>query len=184
MKIFISGGCKNGKSYYALKLAAQLGEPRYYIATMIPSDNEDDDRIARHRAERDGFGFETIELTKNIDSLPAHCDLNGAYLLDSVTALLANEMFAGGDYLPRAHEKIIADLMSLVQKTQNIVIVSDYIYSDAFLYDSYTENYRKGLGLTDRAAASACDAVVEVSFGSYIIHKQGKGFARIHEKVI
>ena len=42
MKIFISGGCKNGKSYFAQSLAKAtcrgVGGPLYYIATMIPCD--------------------------------------------------------------------------------------------------------------------------------------------------
>ena len=45
MNIFISGGCKNGKSMYAQKLAKEMADARgralYYIATMIPTDEED-----------------------------------------------------------------------------------------------------------------------------------------------
>ena len=73
MNVFISGGCKNGKSYYAQKLASDLareqGKPLYYIATMIPRDEEDRARIRRHLAERDGWGFETLEQPTNISSL-------------------------------------------------------------------------------------------------------------------
>ena len=42
MNVFISGGCKNGKSFYAQRLARrqadETGSPLYYIATMIPHD--------------------------------------------------------------------------------------------------------------------------------------------------
>ena len=45
MNVFISGGCKNGKSYYAQRdakrQAGAAGRPLYYIATMIPHDEED-----------------------------------------------------------------------------------------------------------------------------------------------
>ena len=62
MRIFISGGCKNGKSYYAQHLAkAQQTNFLYYIATMQPVDSEDDERIIRHKQERDDWGFTTIE---------------------------------------------------------------------------------------------------------------------------
>ncbi len=63
MKIFISGGVKNEKSYQAQRLARMLahGRPLYYVATMEPHDEEDDARIARHRQERDGWGFTTLE---------------------------------------------------------------------------------------------------------------------------
>ncbi len=40
MNIFISGGCKNGKSFYTQRAAKEMAEekdlPLYYIATMIP----------------------------------------------------------------------------------------------------------------------------------------------------
>ena len=46
MNILISGGCKNGKSYYAQKLALSMAQekslPLYYLATMIPVDDEED----------------------------------------------------------------------------------------------------------------------------------------------
>jgi len=182
MRIFISGGCKNGKSHYALKLAAMIGRPAYYIATMIPADGEDDDRIKRHVSEREGFGFETVEIYRDIHELPESCDLNGSFLLDSVTALLANEMFPG-DYIEDAYKKTAGDLIKLINKTPNIVIVSDYIYSDAFVYDAMTENYRYGLGFADRACASVCDVVLEVAFANVTVQKNTKGFKELYEKV-
>ena len=63
MIVFITGGAKNGKSSYAQELAVRLaaGGKHYYIATMIPVDEEDRERIRRHTADRDGMGFETVE---------------------------------------------------------------------------------------------------------------------------
>ena len=187
MKIFISGGCKNGKSYCAVKLASLLARPArplYYIATMIPADGEDDERVARHRAERAGLGFTTIEKYRDIDKIPSEYDLSGVFLLDSVTALLANEMFYNGEFFENAHEKTGRELARLIAKASDIVVVSDYIYSDAFIYDPATENYRRGLGFCDKAAAGACDAVIEVAFGGITIHKDTKGFFDIHGKII
>ena len=105
MIALVSGGCKNGKSYYAQHLAKELaGEGRlYYIATMIPHDEEDLARIRRHIGEREGWGFETIEQGKNIRELIAggtagagearQIDLSGTFLFDSVTAVMENEMY-------------------------------------------------------------------------------------------
>ena len=63
MIVFVSGGAKNGKSGFAQDLAVKLagGGKRYYVATMIPVDEEDHQRIRRHVADRAGLGFETIE---------------------------------------------------------------------------------------------------------------------------
>ncbi|MCL2478276.1 MAG: bifunctional adenosylcobinamide kinase/adenosylcobinamide-phosphate guanylyltransferase [Treponema sp.] len=172
MKIFISGGCKNGKSYLAQKLAkAARAGPLYYIATMLPADAEDDQRIARHRREREGWGFNTIEQQRDIEQILRKCDTSGSFLLDSLTALLANEMFLPDGINAYAAEKICAGLREITAAIKNIVIVSDYIYSDAFPYDPLTENYRRSLAQTDRAAAQYCDTVLEAAYGNVIVHK-------------
>lgn len=174
MNIFISGGCKNGKSYYAQHLAkrqaAANNSPLYYVATMKPADEEDDARILRHREERDGWGFITLEQSLDIGSLRA--DFTGSFLLDSVTALLSNEMFREDGAVDRtAYLRIAEELEQLADKSGNIVFVSDYIYSDAVKYEELTELYRKGLAWIDRTLAKKCDAVIEVSYGNILLLK-------------
>ncbi len=168
MNIFISGGCKNGKSYYAQHLAKKQAldnAPLYYIATMEPADEEDQARILRHQQERDGWGFTTLEKSSAIGDL--HADFSGSFLLDSVTALLSNEMFRKDGTVDRtAHLRIAEELEQLADQSGNIVFVSDYIYSDAMKYEELTELYRKGLAWIDRALARKCDAVIEVSYGN------------------
>lgn len=173
MNVFISGGCKNGKSFYAQRLARkqadESGRPLYYIATMIPHDSEDRARIRRHLAERDGWGFTTLECGKNLLSLldDPQVDPSGAFLLDSVTALLSNEMFdERGDFDPDAAKRVREDLTEFAAKTGSTVFVSDYIYSDACAYSETVEAYRRGLAAADRALAAACDRVIEINGGN------------------
>ena len=188
MKIFISGGCKNGKSYYAQHLAKSrqdTGDKLYYIATMRPVDREDDERIKRHVKDRGGWGFETIEQPEDINKILEKCDISGSFLLDSLTALLANEMFPAasadndGDINFNAADKIAAELTEVLNIVENIVIVSDYVYSDAALYDGLTEGYRKSLAKIDCVAAELCDIVLECAYGNIIYHK-GQGVMKNH----
>lgn len=233
MNVFISGGCKNGKSMYAQNIARDMSQrqnvPLYYIATMIPADDEDRARIRRHLSERDGWGFETIEQGRHIcDALKAAASADGsrncpkaadapvqkaadapaqdaaaaqtqeaadasvngtadvqgkgdaavkvnpegAFLLDSVTALLSNEMFLpDGTVDFGAGERVAEELVRFAQQTGNTVFVSDYIYSDGQVFDSYTESYRKALAFIDRRLAEVCDSVIEVSFGHIYEYK-------------
>ncbi|MBQ4322234.1 MAG: bifunctional adenosylcobinamide kinase/adenosylcobinamide-phosphate guanylyltransferase [Oscillospiraceae bacterium] len=176
MTIFISGGAKNGKSTLAQELAVQLakGSSLYYVATMIPADEEDRDRIRRHIADRDGMGFETLECGRDILSCLENADREGTFLLDSATALLLNELFPDptscgmDDAAPR---RCAEGLCEFARRVKNAVIVSDYIYSDAALYDEVTETYRRGLAYVDRCLAKVCDTVAEVSCGNVILHK-------------
>jgi len=175
LKVFISGGCKSGKSLYAQRLSQKMqkpGAPLYYLATMIPTDNEDDERIARHQKEREGCGFETVEVGCDITAAVKQCDKQGIFLLDSVTALLANEMFGpDGRVMPDAFIKVAAQLTEVLNSINDIVIVSDYIYSDAIVYDDLTEAYRRGLAYIDKQAARLCDVVLEFCGGNSIAHK-------------
>lgn len=183
MNIFISGGCKNGKSYHAQELARNMARernlPLYYLATMIPHDEEDEARICRHLSEREGWGFDTIEQgehicealrTKTVSS--ENVDSNGVFLLDSVTALLSNEMFREDGTIDfDAPKRLAEELTNFAQETGNTVFVSDYIYSDSFAFDDFTEPYRQGLALLDRTLAKLCDQVVEVTYGFKYLYK-------------
>ena len=175
MKVFFSGGCKNGKSTLAERTIKTLsaGGPLYYIATMIPHDEEDRERIRRHVSSRAGLGFITLEQGVDVCDCLRSADPNGSFLLDSVTALLSNEMWPKGGYVPNAGEKTANDLRELVQRVNNIVFVSDFIYADAGRYDSYTEVYRRALALCDRTLAEICDTVVEVFSTNPVIYKGG-----------
>ena len=175
MKVFISGGSKSGKSRYAEQLAVKMRKPDtplYYLATMIPVDDEDKKRITRHRKERKEHGFETVESGRDIITAREKCNNRGTFLLDSLTALLANEMFKlDGSVEPEAYKKVALQITEVLSKINDIVIVSDFIYSDAFLYDDTTEAYRRGLAYIDKKVADISDAVIEVCAGNCIIHK-------------
>lgn len=173
MTIFISGGCKNGKSTLAERCAAALaGEgPLYYIATMIPHDEEDRARIRRHVAARAGAGFETIEQGTDLPAVLEKADASGSFLLDSVTALLSNEMFPGPDFDPEAGRRVAEDLAAFAKGVKNAVFVSDFLYADAGRYDEYTECYRRGLALCDKTLAACCDTAVEVFSGNWLVYK-------------
>ena len=54
MIVLVSGGVKNGKSTYAEELCLRLanGNKHYYLATMLPYDDEDRKRVKKHQENR------------------------------------------------------------------------------------------------------------------------------------
>ncbi len=180
MNTFVSGGCKNGKSMFAqhkaLELSRQKQVPLYYVATMIPADGEDDARIKRHRKERAGWGFETIEQGLDICKLLKRngVDSNGVFLLDSVTALLSNEMFANGKIDFDAGPRTVTDLCKFAKNTGNTIFVSDFLYGEMAMYDEVTETYRRYLAQIDKKLAEICENVVEYSYGMPFFYKEKK----------
>ena len=176
MIVFICGGSKSGKSSLAQNISKALSKDKtlYYIATMIPADSEDKEKIRLHIEDRDGMGFETVECGKNISSIIDITDTSGTYMLDSITALLTNEMY--GDFVntgvdAQAAERCIKDIKQLSDAVESIVIVGDYIFSDAESYDESTELFRKSLADIGNNIATYADIVVEMNFGNPIIHK-------------
>ena len=64
MLLLVVGGAKSGKSMLAQCLCRALageGGRMVYLATLDPCDGEARQRIARHRRDRDGWGFKTRE---------------------------------------------------------------------------------------------------------------------------
>ena len=174
MKIWITGGAGSGKSSLAQELASAMsaGGPHYYVATMVPRDDEDRRRISRHIEDRAGMGFRTIECPCRFAER-IKPDLDGTYLLDSVTAMLANAMFGERefDYDPDAIQKVAADLRLFSERVKHFIVVSDSIFSDAALYDEMTDGYRRGLAYIERQMAAQCDTVIECAAGGAIVHK-------------
>jgi len=176
MTYFISGGAKNGKSTLAqdLTVALSKGGKHYYVATMISTGTEDDDRIRRHIADRAGLGFETVECFRNIMDCLQTADKDGVFLVDSVTALIQNSLFPIEKHYEmdmEAAHRCADELVEFAHTVRHAVFVSDYIYSDAEAFSESTEAYRKCLADIDRRLAKVCDTVIEVSAGQFIIHK-------------
>ena len=167
MLAVITGGCKNGKSSLAQEMAVTfaLGGPRYYIATMIPTDDEDRARIVKHVADRDGLGFETIECGRCItDALKVSGGL-GSYLLDSVTALLANEMFPGPEIDLKAGPRVMEELCLFAEKAEHAVFVFDGLFSDAMAFDETTETYRHWLAMLQGELVKRSEIAIEMTAG-------------------
>lgn len=190
MNILISGGAKNGKSDIAERIVRRMMErlhkPLYYVATMMPADEEDRERIRVHRMNREGAGFQTLEAGNRILrvlDLPK-TDPGGIFLVDSTTALMANEMFpaAGPGFDPGAAERVPEELASFAARTGNTVFVSDQIYEDArppeagatsrdLPLPDLTEVYRSALGKADCRLAAECETVLEVTAGRVKVWK-------------
>ena len=176
MILLISGGAKSGKTALAQRLIRTLAgsAPHYYVATTVPCDDEDRRRVARHIADRAGMGFVTLECGRDICACLKGADPRGAFLLDSTTALLMNEMFpseAGFAMDVRAPERCARQLTEFVRSVAHAVVVSDSIYADPICYDPQTEAYRRGLALIDRQLAAVSHVVVEAAAGNFILHK-------------
>lgn len=174
MIILLVGGSKSGKSMSAQRYSKILENKEgslFYLATMKPSDIEDKIRIERHLIDREGLGFTTIEKDKDLKDIVYKLNNKDTVLLDSITSLVTNEMFSGDKFFPNVSDKIFKDIKLIREKVENLIIVTDYLFSDGIIYDNYTETFRKEIGRLNINLAEFSDVVIECSFNNEIIHK-------------
>lgn len=181
MIVLVVGGAKSGKSDYAEKLAQMLHEDGnlYYIATMNPYDEEDQQRITLHQQKREGRAFQTLEAKRKLQKITKIINAHDTVLLDSLTSWMTNEMFVKTEFYPQVKDQMLEVLQTINAK--HLVIVSDYLFSDAIQYDEYTNAFRRELGYLNCEIAKLADVVIECVYGNRIVHK---GKEALHEKFI
>lgn len=199
----VYGGSASGKSSYAESFAMSLqGEGRLlYIATMYPYkwntteiDPETMQRIERHRAMRADKGFDTVECYRHVEHIVAK--RQDVLLLECMSNLLANEMYLepdsddGGlaetmsevekagvgmsETLSPVSKKIVQVLVNLSTRVQDVVIVTNDVFSDggSLTYDESTREYVKNLAEINCALARVAETVTEVVCGIPVIVKK------------
>ena len=186
----VYGGSASGKSSYAESFAMSLqGDGRLlYIATMYPYkwntteiDPETMQRIERHRAMRADKGFDTVECYRHVEHIVAK--RQDVLLLECMSNLLANEMYlepdsnAGSDMaetMSPVSNKIVQALIDLSTRVQDVVIVTNDVFSDggSLTYDESTREYVKNLAEINCALAREAATVTEVVCGIPVIVKK------------
>ncbi len=147
----ITGGSASGKSSYAEKIAVELqkgyGESMIYLATMhVDSTSETRGRILRHREMRREKEFETVEKESRLEELSfSGCVI----LLEDLSNLLANEMYRE----KRSVSDILEGLLHLGREN-DLVIVTNEIFSDGRTYDAFTEEFIQNLAELNQRIAS------------------------------
>lgn len=168
MLVFVTGGSGSGKSAFAEGRIVQSGlARRIYIAAMKPQGADAAARIARHRAQRAGKGFETRERFLDLAGLdvPQGC----AVLLEDLTNLFANEWFDAGR--EGAAARALDGLARLEGAAALTVVVGNDLFSDGMEYDGETQAYLTALAALNRETAARADAVYEVVCGIPIRRK-------------
>lgn len=176
MMTLIIGGSGSGKSAYAEDYIISLSEEKkkYYIATMQVYDAECEKKIERHRMLRNGKGFSTIEQPVDIGKAIGKMEAGERIaLLECISNLTANEMFAGG--VPETEEivaeKIVKGIETLSKELTHLVIVSNNVFEDGKVYDKTTMAYIRAMGRVNEKLAEMADEVVEVVVGIPLVVK-------------
>ena len=111
---FVIGGCRSGKSSFALDEANKTAEKhKYFIATSVPLDPEMHSRVEKHRNER-GKDWQTIEEPVLIhEKINEYSGKAGVILIDCLTLWLSNLL---------THSYDSAGILELLEKFEKALL--------------------------------------------------------------
>ena len=172
MLTLITGGSGSGKSEFAEDLSVSYKSNNLiYIATMFLYDNESLKKVERHKRMRDHKKFKTIECFKNLNALSI--SNNSTVLIDCMSNLVANEMYLEGGAKDKIVQEVIRGIESINNQAENLVIVTNEVFSDGIVYDDDTMRYIRNLGEINKEIGKKADNVVEVVYSIPVFHKGG-----------
>lgn len=170
LMILVTGGSGSGKSAFAEQLVVSAGvQNRIYIATMEVFDEESKKRVKRHRDMRADKNFQTVECPRNLRKI--QLDGKPVVLLECLSNLTANEMFAPEEKDGSAFDRIWQGILNIKKQAETFIIVTNEIFSDYPVYEDEMKEYLETLGKLNQAIACEADQVYEVVYGIPIRHK-------------
>ncbi|MDO4793264.1 MAG: bifunctional adenosylcobinamide kinase/adenosylcobinamide-phosphate guanylyltransferase [Filifactor alocis] len=170
--VLVTGGARSGKSLYAEELCRKNVGSVAYIATAEIRDSEMQDRVRKHRAQRPS-DWTTYECWREISPvLPSIVSKDKTILLDCLTMLVSNLMFAQPyiDYetaemeaVNRREEDIgreVDSILSIVRGSDStLVVVTNELGMGIVPQNRLSRLYRDIIGRMNQRIGSRADEV-------------------------
>jgi adenosylcobinamide kinase / adenosylcobinamide-phosphate guanylyltransferase len=161
----VMGGCKSGKSSYALELAngiaADESRPgrKIFLATSVPTDSEMEERVEAHKKER-GENWQTFEEPVAIaQAIKENSIKADVILVDCLTLWISNLLYKDYD-----KANIFKEVQKLVESVDSaecpVVLVSNEVGAGIVPENKLARVFRDIAGLTNQEIAKAVKNVV------------------------
>lgn len=171
---FVIGGCRSGKSAFALDQANSIaGNNKYFIATSVPLDMEMELRVEKHQKER-GKDWQTIEEPVLIhEKINEYSGRAGVILIDCLTLWLSNLL---------GHSYDAAGILDLLEKFENallncqcpVFLVSNEVGLGIVPENKLAREFRDLAGMIHQRMAKLADRVVMTIAGIDVEIKPGQ----------
>lgn len=174
MRVLVVGGSGSGKSAFAEDLVCSLSPTRTYLATMESASPEAQSRIERHRRQRRGRGFTTIECPRSLAMQACAAEPGGVALLEDLGNLAANALFADDGSMadPSATlDRLEREVMALAEHYEHVVVVGNEVGGEGKSPYPATMTWIRLLGELCCRLAARFDLVVEVTVGIPLVVK-------------
>jgi len=163
--VLVLGGCRSGKSRFALELAGRLGKRKLFVATAEPFDDEMRERIAKHREAR-GPEWQTVEAPVALaEALRERAGQADVALVDCLTVWLGN-LFCPEHQPPRWQTDAVPSLLAeLGRRRAHVVVVSNEVGLGIVPENALARRFRDEQGRLNQQVAAIADCVVFVAAG-------------------
>lgn len=163
--VLVLGGARSGKSALAEGLVLAAGGGPVYVATAEAWDDEMRDRIAQHRADREGRGWRTLESPLD---LPGALALAGEapVLVDCLTLWLTNLMLGEHDI-----EAATRALMAALDRPALTVLVANEVGLGIVPDNALARRFRDAAGRLNQQVAARAETVVFTAAGLPLVLK-------------
>ncbi len=154
------GGCRSGKSRYALELATQAaGRNRIFVATCMPGDKEMEERVRRHQKER-SQSWTTVEAPLSLaEALDEHDRQGNVIVVDCLTLWLSNLLLEINN--PEEIEVHIKRLIQSLESSQcPVFLVSNEVGTGIVPENRLARRFRDVAGFANQSVAACSDMVI------------------------
>jgi adenosylcobinamide kinase/adenosylcobinamide-phosphate guanylyltransferase len=157
--IFVTGGCRSGKSRFALDYANKHFKNKIFLATAPALDDEMKKRIKAHQEAR-GPEWAAIEEQTEIAKAVATVKTNyEVILLDCMTLWLSNLIMAG-EQESQIFSKTEAFIEAIQKIPQSVIIVSNEVGYGVVPVNDIARQFRDVMGTVNQRLAASADVVV------------------------
>ena len=161
----VTGGCRSGKSRFALKTAEQIADDnRLFIATSQPLDDEMKERVKRHRQER-GPDWKTVESPVQLpETVTGSHDSAQVILIDCITMWISN-LLLDESLSPRINEYMENLKKTLISARCPVFLVTNEVGMGIVPENRLAREFRDLAGSANQTLAGLADQVVLVVSG-------------------
>ena len=157
--VLVIGGCRSGKSSYALELAEQIPGQKIFIATCIPHDKEMENRILHHKKQRSRT-WSTLEVPVRLpEEISKNSRKENVILVDCLTLWLSNLLLENND-----QSEIDAHIRKLIRSLEKaecpIILVSNEVGTGIVPENRLARLFRDVAGFTNQRVAACADKVI------------------------
>lgn len=162
----VLGGARSGKSSHAEALIAAHAAPWTYLATAQAFDDEMEERIAHHRARRDGR-WRTVDAPLDLAETLAVMPEGAPVLVDCLTLWLSNVMLADLDV--DAQTRRLASVLAAPRGPW--VAVANEVGLGIVPENALARRFRDEAGRLNQMVAAGADSVVFLVAGMPLVVK-------------